>query len=157
MAAYETEKSRSTTRYPLIGNGSSRNVVVETAIVAMTTAMLDNANDDVGLFWVPAGAVVVGAYLSCTDMDTGGPGLVIDVGDSADEDRLCALALAGGTGLPVVTSHLNTSGHLYKYTAKTQVRAYIQTAATTPAAGTLKFTLMYFIDPEFSTTALVAS
>ncbi len=157
MAVYETDKSRSTTLAPLVGAGWARAVVCETAIVAMTTAMIDNANDDVGLFWVPAGAVVVGAYLSCTDMDTGGPTLSIDVGDSADEDRLIALGLAGGTGLPVVTAHLNTSGHLYKYTAKTQIRAYINTAATTPAAGTLKFSLMYFIDPEFNTTPLVAA
>src|SRR5262245_17698146 len=132
MTAFETDKSRATTSYPLVGNGWSRAVVCETAIVAMTTAMIDNANDDVGLFWLPAGAVIVGGTLSATDMDSS-TGLAIDVGDSVDEDRLFAASAVGQAG--TTSASLATAGHLFKYTAKTQIRAYIQTAASgTPAA-----------------------
>jgi hypothetical protein len=154
MTAFETQLSGK--RGIVLGNGWGREIICATAIVAMTTAMLDNANDDVGLFAVPAGAVVVGATLSATDMDTNGtPTLAIDIGDSADEDRIFAASVVGQAG--TLSQAMARTAHLYKYTAETQLRAYIQTAAATAAAGTLTFSLFYFIDPEFSTTALVAA
>ncbi len=154
MAVYETPLSRTSGK--IVGPGWAREVVCATAIVAMTTAMLDNANDDVGLFWVPAGAVVVGYTLMVTDMDTNGsPTLAFDVGDAADEDRLFSNSTLGQTG--GISSTMLTTGYLYKFTTATQVRAYIRTAAATAAAGTLTFNLLYFVDPEFSTTALAAA
>ncbi len=154
MATYETSLSRSTG--VVISQGWARQEVVATAIVTMTTAMLDNANDDVGLFYVPAGAVITGIMVSGSDMDTGGsPALAIDIGDSADEDRLLAASTVGQAG--TVSTALAAAGHLYKYTARTQIRAYIQTAAATAAAGTLKVTLRYFVDPDFKTDALTAA
>lgn len=153
MTAFET--SLSSLRGEVVGLGWGRETVTQVVQVAMTTAMLDNANDDVGLFWVPAGAVVVGYTFSATDMDTNGsPTLAFDVGDSADEDRLISnsnLGQAGG-----ITQTMLTTGFMYKFTARTQIRAYIRTAAATAAAGTIKFALSYFIDPEYSTTDLVA-
>lgn len=152
MAVYETTLSRVHGYTP--GPGVARQLITQTAIVAMTTAMLDNANDDVGLFRVPKGAVIVSGTISATDMDSG-TALLIDVGDSADEDRLFAASNVGQTG--VLSTALARTGHLYKYTAETQIRAYIQTAAGTPVAGTLSVSLSYFVDEEFSTTALVAA
>lgn len=153
MATYETDLSR--TYGLVVGPGASRQTVTATAIVAMTTAMIDNANDDVGLFYVPKGAVIVGATISATDMDSS-TGLAIDVGDAGDEDRLIAASTVGQAG--TLSSALAPAGHLYKYTAETQIRAYIQTAASgTPAAGTLKVSVTYFVDEDFSTTALVAA
>ncbi len=152
MATYET--SRSGLRAPVDATGWSREKICHTAIIAMTTAMIDNANDDVGLFYVPAGFIVTDIAVNATDMDSG-TALLIDIGDSADEDRLLAasnIGQAGGT-----TTSLATTGFLYKYTARTQVRAYINTAAGTAVAGTLKVVLTGFNDPEYSTTALVAS
>jgi hypothetical protein len=122
----------------------------------MTTAMLDNANDDVGLFYVPAGFVVTGILASASDMDTNGsPALAIDIGDSGDEDRFLAASTIGQAG--TVSTALAAAGVLYKFTARTQVRAYIQTAAATAAAGTLKVSLFGFMDPDYDTTALVAA
>lgn len=153
MATYET--SLSGTAGQIVGPGYTRQVVCATAIVAMTTAMIDNANDDVGLFRVPKGAVIVGGTISATDMDSS-TGLAIDVGDSGDEDRLFAASTVGQAA--TLSSALAPAGHLYKYTAETQIRAYIQTAASgTPAAGTLKVSVFYFVDEEFSTTALTAA
>jgi hypothetical protein len=154
MATYETDKSRSSGI--VAGPGGHRETVTDFVSVAMTTAMLDNANDDVGLMYVPAGAVIISATLSATDMDTAGsPALAIDVGDSNDEDRLFAASTVGQAG--TLSTALARTGHLYKYTSKTQLRAYIQTAAGTAAAGTLNFSVTYVVDPDYVTTALTAA
>ncbi len=153
MAVYETYLSRQNTA-TVVSQGWSRNEVVAVASVAMTTAMIDNANDDVGLFYVPAGAVITGIMVGTTDMDSG-TALLIDIGDAADEDRLLAASSIGQTGAS--SNSLARTGVLYKYTAQTQIRAYINTAAGTPVAGTLNVILRYFVDPDFNTTALVAA
>jgi hypothetical protein len=157
MATYETDKSNSLRHRTLVGSGWGREIVSDSVAVTMTTAMIDNANDDVGLLWVPKGAVIVGALLSATDMDTATtPALLIDVGDADDENRIFAASAVGGTGTS--STAIATAGHLYKYTANTQLRAYINAAATTGAEGTLKFTVFYFIDPEnIDATPLVAA
>lgn len=153
MATYETDKSRLTGIS--VGAGWNRQAITDVVSVAMTTAMLDNANDDVGLLYLPAGAVVISATLSATDMDTGAAALAIDVGDSGDEDRLFVASTVGQAG--TLSTALARTGHLYKYASRTQIRAYIQTAAATAAAGTLNFSVTYFVDPEYVTTALTAT
>ncbi len=135
-----------------IGGGvSARNETTLAAIVSLATTNIDNANDDVGLFWAPANFVVTGLAYSVTDVDSG-TAFVFDVGDSAVEDRLVAAATTGqsaGTGVA-----LAATGFLYKYTADTQIRLYIKTAAGTPVAGTFKIWVRGFVDEGFSTTAL---
>lgn len=153
MATYETSLSRATTG-TVISAGWNQNIVTATAIVAMTTAMIDNANDDVGLFYVPAGAVITGILVRATDMDSG-TAMVFDIGDAADEDRLFSASTLGQAG--GASTALAATGVLYKYTAQTQIRAYIATASGTPVAGTLYVAVSYFVSPEFNTTALVAS
>lgn len=152
MATYETDKSRLSGT--IAGNGGFREPITDFVSVAMTTAMLDNANDDVGLLYVPAGAIIISATLSATDMDSG-TALLIDVGDSGDEDRLIAASNVGQAG--TLSTALARTGHLYKYTSRTQLRAYIQTAAGTAVAGTLNFSVTYVIDPDYVTTALTAT
>jgi len=152
MAVYETSKSA--TYAPSYGPGVARQMVVDTAIVALTTAMIDNANDDVGLLWLPKGAVILGMTFSITDVDEG-TAFVIDIGISGTEELLVANATTGQAA--GINTTMAAAGHLYKCTARTQLRAYISTAAGTPAAGTLKFHITYFVDEEFSTTALVAA
>jgi hypothetical protein len=153
MATYETSLSnaKSSTKLP----GPHRQIYCGgAAIIAVTTAMIDNANDDTGAFWVDAGFVVTGATFAATDIDSG-TAFVVDVGDSVDEDRFIAAATTGqAEGL---TNALANSGFLYKFTARTQVRVYVKTAAGTPVAGTIKVALFGFMDPEFSTTALTAA
>lgn len=154
MAIYFTDLSRGFG--PRVSPHGYRQECVATAIVAMTTAMLDNADDEVGLFRLPKGAVVTGITASATDMDTNGsPALVIDIGDDSDEDRLMAAATIGQAG--TLSSVLAAAGHLYKYAADTLIKAYVKTAAATGAAGTLSVSVRYFVDTEFSTTGLTAS
>ncbi len=154
MSIYYTDQSRTFgTRVAGVGH---RGLVSATAIVAITTAMIDNANDEVGLFYLPKGAVVTGITAMSTDIDTNGsPAVVIDIGDDSDEDRLLAASTIGQAG--TLSSAIATTGFLYKYAADTLIKAYVKTAAGTAAAGTLSVTVTYFVDPEFSTTALTAT
>jgi hypothetical protein len=152
MAVYETTKS--STYGTSYGPGVARQVVVDTAIVALTTAMIDNANDDVGLLYLPKGAVILDMGVSITDVDDG-TAFVIDIGITGTEELILANATTGqAAGL---NTTMAVAGHLYKCTARTQLRAFVSTAAGTPAAGTLKFHITYFVDEEFSTTALTAA
>lgn len=134
--------------------GWARQKITLVAIVAVTTAMIDNANDEVGLFWAPKGFVPTGITFNSTDIDSG-TAMVWDVGDDADEDRLLA-AITTGQAAGTSTA-IAVTGFLYKYTAKTLIKAYVNTAAGTPVAGTIKVMLDGFVDEEFSTTALVAA
>jgi len=154
MATYTTQRSQ--TYGTVFGQGSSRNLLTDTVTVALTTAMIDNANDEVELLWVPKGAVFDSAVLSATDMDTNGaPALAIDVGDDSDEDRIFAASTVG-QGATLSTAWAR-SAHGYKWTAATKIKAYIQTAAATGAAGSLTFTIRYFVDENFSATNTVVS
>lgn len=152
MSAFETILSGR--RGEVIGTGWGREEIVVTAIVALPSAAVSNADDDTGLFYVPAGFVVTGITASADDLDSATTNaLRVDIGDADDENRLMAAADLSAA----ISSTLARAGHLYKYTAKTQIRAYVETAATTAAAGTLKVSLRGFVDPDFNTTALTAA
>ena len=152
MAIYKTTQSEVFGK--TFGPGVARQPVHLAAIVAVTTAMIDNANDEVGLFWVPKGFIPTSITFNATDLDDG-TALVWDVGDDGDENRLMdgiTTGQAAGTSVA-----LAETGFLYKYTTRTLIKAYVKTAAGTPVAGTIKVLLSGFVDEEFSTTALVAA
>lgn len=151
MAIYTT--SQVNAGRTVTGPGISREEITITAIIAVTTAMIDNADDEVGAFYVPKGFVVTGVGMGSTALAASA--LVLDVGDDGDEDRLIAASTTGVAG--GYTAALAYAGFLYKYTADTLVKIYVKTAATTPAAGTIKLSLTGFVDENFSTTALVAA
>lgn len=154
MAIYTTQKSQ--TYATVIGQGGSRNIVREMVSVALTTAMIDNANDEVELFWVPKGAVICGIQARSTDIDTdGSPGVVLDIGDDGDEDRLLAAATIGQAATR--SDDLAVAGWGYKYTTATKIKAYVKTAAVAGAAGTLYVALDYFIDENFTLANAVVS
>lgn len=154
MAIYTTQRSQ---KFGTVyGVGQARQLITDTVTVSMTTAMIDNANDEVELLYVPAGAVFDSAVLSASDMDTNGsPALAIDVGDDSDEDRIFAASTVGQAG--TVSTGWARTAHAYKWTSATKIKAYIQTASATGAAGTLTFTIRYFVDPGFSATNAVVS
>jgi hypothetical protein len=150
MATVQTSQSQS---YGVgFSTGPARAIMALTATVACATTNIDNANDDFGLFWAPKGFVVTGIAFNATDMDDG-TALVWDVGDAAVEDRLLAGITTGQAAGTSVA--LAATGFLYKYTARTLVKAFIKTASGTPVAGTIKVILFGFVDEEYSTTALV--
>lgn len=154
MATYTTAKSQ--TYGTVIGQGGSRNIITDTVEVSMTTAMIDNTNDEVELLWVPKGAVLVSAMLSASDMDTNvSPTLAFDVGDDSDEDRIFAASTVGQAG--TLSTAIARTAHAYKWTTATKIKAYVQAVSATGAAGTLKFTINYFVDENFSATNAVVS
>lgn len=154
MAAYETSKSAAVGTS--IGTGWARQVIEDVAIIAVTTAMIDNTNDSVGLMYLPAGAVVLGATLSSSDLDTNGtPTITWNVGDTGSNTRFFSASTVSQAG--TLSTAIAQGGHLYKFTARTQIRAYVNAVSATGAAGTLYFAIRYFVDPDFSTTALVAA
>ena len=151
MAIYAT--SQSLPGGKTNGPGASTQEVVIPFIVAVSTDMIDNANDEVGLAWVPKGFMPTGIVFNTTDMDSS-TGLLWDVGDDGDEDRLIAAFSGQAAG---TSQTLRDVGLLYKYTARTLIKAYVNTAATTGVAGTLKGVLKGIVDEEFDTTPLVAA
>lgn len=153
MATYTTQKSQ--TYSTVVGQGGSRNLVTDGCTITLTSAMTDNANDEIELLWVPKGAVVVSVELRCADIDSS-TGIIWDVGDDGDEDRLIAATTVGQTA--ATTTTLAAAGFLYKYTAATKIKAYVNTAVSgTFSAGTLYFRITYFVDENFSATNAVVS
>ncbi|CCB64471.1 hypothetical protein [Hyphomicrobium sp. MC1] len=151
MAIYTTSQSRVSGKAK--AQGSATQEVVIPFIVAVTTGMIDNANDEVGLAWVPKGFVPTGIVFNVTDMDTS-TGLLFDVGDDSDENRWLA-AVSGQAAATFAT--LDPAALLYKYTDRTLIKAYVNTAATSGAAGTIKGVLKGLVNEEFDTTPLVAA
>lgn len=152
MAIYATSQSLPDGKTK--GPGASTQEVVIPFIVAVSTAMIDNANDEVGLAWVPKGFMPTGIVFNVTDMDSS-TGLKFDVGDDGSEARLIAGTTIGQTGGTVAA--LEPGGLLYKYTARTLIKAYVNTAATTGVAGTIKGVLKGIVDEDYNTTPLVAA
>ena len=151
MAIYTTSQSLPGGKTK--GPGAATQEVVIPFIVAVSTAMIDNANDEVGLAWVPKGFMPTGIVFNTTDMDSS-TGLLWDVGDDGDEDRLIAAFSGQAAG---TSQTVRDVGLLYKYTARTLIKAYVNTAATTGVAGTLKGVLKGIVDEDFDTTPLVAA
>lgn len=153
MATYNTELSQ--TYSVRRATGGSREPVIASVSVACTTAMIDNTNDVINLLYVPKGAVIISAVVSATDMDTGAAALAFNIGDASSNGRIFAATTVGQAG--TLSTAMAAGAHLYKFTADTLISAFVSTVAATAAAGTLNFSIMYFVDPEYSTTALVAA
>jgi hypothetical protein len=119
---------------PHVGLGVVAFYATVTCTAALSTA--DTAN----FFVVPKGFRVLYAQLAATDMDTGGPTLTINVGDSGSAARLFSASAVGGTGTTSVAMVAASVGFLY--TADTTITAVAQANATTPAAGSITLTLI---------------
>jgi len=105
-------------------------------------------NDTIQLFDLPIGARVVGGFIKSDDLDTGGTGLRIDVGDAGSSVRY----MTGGAGTPgpvaAVLQTINFAGMDFVVTSgNTRVLATVSVAPTTGATtGTFTVVLYYFIN-----------
>jgi hypothetical protein len=97
------------------------------------------AANTVGLFKLPAGFTITALLGSATDMDTGGPTMLITIGDPGSANRYVASVSAGAA---IVSWTLAATGLFYVVPADTEVILTIATAATTFAAGTVT---LYFV------------
>jgi hypothetical protein len=110
---------------------------------SITTAFV--LNDVIEMLRVPAGARITGVTLKTSDLDTS-TGIVLDVGDAADTDRLIDGATIGQTG-GTTSSLVSSTGQFYKYTSETVISVLVQVAATGTAAtsGTVELAVSYVL------------
>lgn len=146
LYSVELGGSSSGRRYPVSGVGMGGRTIHSARGEYTITAALA-LNDTIQLFDLPPNSRVVGGFIKSDDLDSGGTGLRLDVGDAADIDRY----LVGGAGTPgpvaAVTNTLAITGYDYVNTAKTRVLATVSTAPTTGATtGTFVVVLHYFVE-----------
>lgn len=118
---------------PVPTHGQANNLKAFYFEVACTAA--PSTADSINFGYVPKNFRLLHATLEATDMDTGGPTLTLNVGDSGDADRIFAASTVGGTG--TLSSAIATTGFGYKYTDKTLITGVAAANATTGAAGTI--------------------
>lgn len=139
MATLTTSKVASTVQ--------SRTNVDLTAVWATYTLTAALAlNDVIQMVKVPAGATILDMGLSCTDLDSGGTAIVLDVGDGSDTDRFIDGSAVGGTGgTSRIGSGITTNTHIgYTYTAEDTIDVLVQTGPTTGAtSGTVFLYVLY--------------
>lgn len=114
--------------------------------------------DYIELGHAPKGFRVTGATISATDMDTS-TGMLMDLGDAGDPDRLIAASAVGQANTlkvdtlrpTALTSGVVTLGHGYKYTEDTLLVLTVGTAPSgTGAAGTVIVSLTGVIEGSAS-------
>lgn len=122
---------------PVPTHGLANNLKAFYFEVACTAA--PSTSDTINFGYVPKNFRLLHATIEATDMDTGGPTLTLNVGDSGDADRIFAASTVGGTGTQ--SSAIATTGFGYKYTDKTLITGVAAANATTGAAGTIYLAL----------------
>ena len=132
--------------YPVSGVGMGGRTI-HSARGEITISAALALNDTIQLFDLPPRARVVGGFVKSDDLDTGGTGLRLDIGDSGDVDRY----LTGGAGTPGpvagVTTILANTAYDYVTTRKTRVVGTVSAAPTTGATtGTFVAVLHYFVE-----------
>jgi hypothetical protein len=127
---------------PPAKTSASRGQVVFAGEEITVTAAQLTLNATFGSIKIPKNAVIIGASLMSTDIDTNGsPAVVLAIGDSGDDDRLIAGATVGQSG--GIDTAIETTGFAYQYTSETTVQVKVKTAPGTAAAGTLTYGVMY--------------
>lgn len=113
--------------------------------VALATGDL-TLNNVIPLTWLPRGAVVHDMVLITSDMDTGAA-LVLSVGVAGDTERyirrLSGQAAGAARLANDATAAASVIAAMAPLTADTRVDLLIQTAAATPASGTVKIAIQY--------------
>lgn len=128
--------SGNTTPRPAKTSTSAGQVCFVGEEVTVTAAQL-TLNALFGSIKLPKGAVVIGASLLSTDIDTGTPAVILGVGDTGDDDRLITGSTAGQAG--TFSNTLAVTGYAYQYAAETTVQVKVKTAPATAAAGTITY------------------
>ncbi len=141
MATYSSPNY--TLGYPVPTHGLA--TVVQALLDATVSCAASPATTDtINFGYLPPNAVVTGAILIASDMDTGGsPALTINVGISGTAGLFFAASTAGQTG--TTDAGLAAAGRGYTTTAKTLVIGAAGTNAATGAAGTLRVILLGYI------------
>ncbi len=149
MGEFALPNSRS--EYSGVGPGWNRQVVHATALAELPTTALQTG-DITQLMYVPAGAIVIDAYIKADDMDTG-TSLTMNIGDATTTNLFFAATTTGQAG---GSAAMASTARYTKFAAATRLKMTVATGAETAAAGTLIFGVSYFVDPEVNVTTGVA-
>lgn len=149
MGEFTTPKARNA--YSATGNGWSRQVVHEVAVVELPTTALQ-ANDVTWLMYLPPGAIVVDGYVRADDLDTG-TSLAYAIGDATTTNLFFSDTT---TGQSAGSSAMLGAARYTKFAAATRLKMTVVTGAETAAAGTFILGVSYFVDPELVTATGVA-
>jgi len=131
---------------PMAGVGLGGQILHSASGSYTITAALVLA-DVINLFTLPPNSRVVGGFIKSDDLDTGGTGLRIDVGDAGDTDRYLTGTAATPGPVAGVSNDIAATGISYLNTAKTTVFATVATGPTTGATtGTFTVRLFYTVE-----------
>lgn len=93
---------------------------------------------------IPAGATVLQVILDSTDVDTGTPAVLFDVGDASVAARYISQSTVGQGG-GIGTSAV--AGAIHDYAADTAIQITVHTAPATGATtGTIRLAVLYTMD-----------
>lgn len=149
MATYSSPNYTKNYPKPYHGMANNINALLDATIspsAAMTTA------DVLNFGYIPPNAVITGAILKCSDMDTNGsPTLTLDVGITGTAQLFFAASTAGQTG--TTDSTMAAAGRLYKNTtgANLLIVGAPHANAATGVAGTIQLVLLGYIDDPKTT------
>lgn len=114
------------------------NLVAETFLFPAAPVL----NDTVEMFTLPAGAVIADMILNATDLDTGTPAIMLQVGDGTTADKYLtanSIAQAGG-----VVRCIDKAGVIgVALAADTKIIVKVSTGPGTGAVGTIGLAVTY--------------
>ena len=131
------------TNAPIAVHGERKGVQMARATVSC--AAPPTITDTFSFFHLPAGARVVGGFLSATDMDANvAPTLTFNIGDAASPSRLFQGAHVGQAG--TATTVLAPGALDYQYPVKTLVSGTVLNNAASGVPGSLTLCVLYVVD-----------
>lgn len=131
--------TRVVTGAPLYGPGHVGQVISDFAEYEAQTGDLD-ASDTFTMLRLPADCRLLGMELWTDALDSGS-GIVLDVGDSDDDDRFIAASTVGQAGGVERMNAIGGFGH--KVTADTDIVILVDTGPGGAQAGTIKLGITY--------------
>lgn len=155
MTAETLTGTRAAATFPVFKPSGAGNLAVAYGSYSVAANVEDG--DIFELFKLPAGAVVVGGWFHCSDMDTGAETLDIDLGwaangtESADPDGFVNSGVLTGDAITDFLAAGNVrpfdmSGGPITFSAETTVQAEANAAAATFAAGTI-YAMAFYVVP----------
>lgn len=166
MATYTAKQATPGAAVP--GHGMGGDLKVACGSLELGTAVA--VNDVLEFLKLPAGAVVVGGWLTGDDIDTNATetfdmdlGWLINDDEAADPDGFGNLGVITGDAVaeikPEVSIHMWLGGILRTdgpklFTAETTIAGDVNAVAATGGTGTLTLTVFYFLDPNWAKTSV---
>lgn len=166
MVTYTAKQATAGAATPSHGMGGDLKVACGSLELATAVA----ANDILEFCKLPAGAVVVGGWVTGDDIDTNATetfdmdiGWLINDDEAADPDGFGNLGVITGDAVaelkPEVSIYMPLGGILRTdgpklFTAETTIAGDVNAVAATGGTGTITLVVLYFVDPNWTKTSV---